>query len=176
MVKSRSGFTIVELLIVIVVIAILAAISIVAYNGIQERSRNTQTMAGAKEYIKALSLYAIDNGSYPNTGAACLGEGYNYNGDINRCGGNVGIYPDVAFDTALSEYMSTKPRLDSTNIIIYSGNTRAGGYYDKNVGSYGVVYYVLAGKTASCDAGGFKSLSADAGITGFYCSYFLPQP
>lgn len=31
---SRSGFTIVELLIVIVVIAILAAISIVAYNGI----------------------------------------------------------------------------------------------------------------------------------------------
>ena len=33
--KSKSGFTIVELLIVIVVIGILAAITIVAYNGIQ---------------------------------------------------------------------------------------------------------------------------------------------
>ena len=34
----KRGFTIVELLIVIVVIAILAAISVVAYNGVQERS------------------------------------------------------------------------------------------------------------------------------------------
>ena len=37
--KTKSGFTIVELLIVIVVIGILAAITIVAYNGIQSRAR-----------------------------------------------------------------------------------------------------------------------------------------
>lgn len=37
--RNMSGFTIVELLIVIVVVAILAAISIVAYNGIQVRSK-----------------------------------------------------------------------------------------------------------------------------------------
>ena len=38
---SRRGFTIVELLIVIVVIAILAAITIVSYNGIQSRASDT---------------------------------------------------------------------------------------------------------------------------------------
>lgn len=37
--QSQSGFTIVELLIVIVVIAILAAITLVAYNGIQQSAR-----------------------------------------------------------------------------------------------------------------------------------------
>ena len=37
--KQQNGFTIVELLIVIVIIGILAAITVVAYNGIQERGR-----------------------------------------------------------------------------------------------------------------------------------------
>lgn len=42
MITKQRGFTIVELLIVIVVIAILAAISIIAYNGIQSRARDAQ--------------------------------------------------------------------------------------------------------------------------------------
>jgi prepilin-type N-terminal cleavage/methylation domain-containing protein len=40
--RKSHGFTIVELLIVIVVIGILAAITIVAYNGVQERARVTR--------------------------------------------------------------------------------------------------------------------------------------
>lgn len=39
--KSAHGFTIVELLIVIVVISILAAISIVAYNGVQNKAADS---------------------------------------------------------------------------------------------------------------------------------------
>jgi len=39
--QKQSGFTIVELLIVVVVIAILAAITIVAYNGIQNRAKSS---------------------------------------------------------------------------------------------------------------------------------------
>ena len=63
--REKHGFTIVELLIVIVVIGILAAITIVAYNGIQAKARDTQRIADMKTIAKALELYKTNNGSYP---------------------------------------------------------------------------------------------------------------
>ena len=63
--KSMRGFTIVELLIVIVVIAILAAISIVAYTGIQQRARDSERKADLAAIAKAVELYKADNGHYP---------------------------------------------------------------------------------------------------------------
>lgn len=56
----KHGFTIVELLIVIVVIAILAAISVVAYNGIQQRARDSQRKSDLAAIAKALEVRAID--------------------------------------------------------------------------------------------------------------------
>jgi prepilin-type N-terminal cleavage/methylation domain-containing protein len=63
--KSQKGFTIVELLIVIVVIAILAAISIVAYTGVQENARNTQRVANAKSVVDAANAYYAEKGTWP---------------------------------------------------------------------------------------------------------------
>ena len=62
----RSGFTIVELLIVIVVIAILAAISIIAYTGIQGRAKDTQRLQDMSTIVRALEAYKIVNGRYPS--------------------------------------------------------------------------------------------------------------
>lgn len=57
--KTRAGFTIVELLIVIVVIAILAAITVVAYSGIQERARNAKLSADMAQLEKAILIARI---------------------------------------------------------------------------------------------------------------------
>lgn len=54
--KKQSGFTIVELLIVIVVIAILATITIVAFSGIQERARQAKVKQDIAAIHKAVKL------------------------------------------------------------------------------------------------------------------------
>lgn len=75
--SNQKGFTIVELLIVIVVIGILAAITLVAYNGIQNRAKASQYKSDAANIAKvAEAVNASENGTgYPTTAA-----GFN-NGD-----------------------------------------------------------------------------------------------
>ncbi len=67
---KQSGFTIVELLIVIVVIGILAAITIVAYSGITARANGTKAQTNAANTQKVAEAYNADNGYYPATAAA----------------------------------------------------------------------------------------------------------
>ena len=67
--KSTRGFTLAELAIVIGVIGILAAITIVAYNGIQGRSRDARRASDVANIIKALEIYYDDNGAYPDPNA-----------------------------------------------------------------------------------------------------------
>lgn len=62
--KTR-GFTIVELLIVIVVIGILAAITIVSYNGIQNRAKSSSAALSAANLAKKIEAFNAVTGSYP---------------------------------------------------------------------------------------------------------------
>lgn len=74
---QQKGFTIVELLIVIVVIAILAAITAVAFNGVQQRARDTQRKSDLAQIAKSFRLYETDKGDFMGVGSGC---GYGGNG------------------------------------------------------------------------------------------------
>jgi uncharacterized protein (TIGR02145 family)/prepilin-type N-terminal cleavage/methylation domain-containing protein len=110
--KKRSGFTIVELLIVIVVIAILAALTFVAFNGLQNRARVAQVSSGLTQAQKKLELYKVTNNGYPTSGnlsSAGVTDNdvtYQYTSDgTNYC--ITGTTGDVAYNlsstTALAE-------------------------------------------------------------------------
>ena len=62
---NNQGFTIVELLIVVVVIAILAAITIVSYNGITNRANASAAKSTAATIQKKIELYQADLSQYP---------------------------------------------------------------------------------------------------------------
>ena len=64
-IKGQSGFTIVELLIVIVVIGILAAITIVAYSGITARANTVKAQSNGESTQKVAETYNADLGLYP---------------------------------------------------------------------------------------------------------------
>lgn len=80
--KKQHGFTIVELLIVIVIIAILAAISIVAFNGVQQRARTTAITSELTQVDRLLQMYKVEYGTYPTAIATtqnseyCVGTGF----------------------------------------------------------------------------------------------------
>ena len=65
--RTQSAFTIVELLVVIVVIAILAAITVVAYTGITQKAIASVLQSDLDNASRQLKLYYTDNGSYPTS-------------------------------------------------------------------------------------------------------------
>ncbi len=69
-VRRTNGFTIVELLIVVVVIAILAAITVMAYNGITNRATETTMKSDLHTAATTLGTDNVANGSYPSSSSA----------------------------------------------------------------------------------------------------------
>ena len=63
--KATKGFTIVELLIVVVVIAILAAVTIVSYQGIANRAHDSTVKNDLRSFQKKADIFKVHNDRYP---------------------------------------------------------------------------------------------------------------
>lgn len=151
--STRAGFTIVELLIVIVVIAILAAIVVVAYNGIQARANDSRRVQDLKSIVKALEAYKVNTGAYPAANSTV-----DTGGTINASGWEVSTN-----GTAATDFLSvlrtsgtvSKIPVDPKNLPVGTNltPTRASNsfeyfYYRYSAGSEGCVaargdFYVL---------------------------------
>ncbi len=122
--KSNSyysrGFTIVELLVVIVVIGILAAITIVSYTGITQRATASSLQSDLANASKQLKLFQIDNSAYPTT-IDCAQPDSSTNKCLRVSSGTSFTYqPD---NTATPQTFSLIATKGSTNYRITSDST-----------------------------------------------------
>lgn len=70
---GRQGFTFVELLVSVSIVAVLAAIGAVAYASTSKRSRDTKRTADVQTIRSALEIYRSEQGSYPTLSPGGLG-------------------------------------------------------------------------------------------------------
>lgn len=125
--NTQRGFTIVELLIVIVVIGILAAITIVAFNGVRARASEAALKSDLNGGSKQLAVYNVENGSYPANG-----------NDLTKSEGTTFQYTYTALDnsyclTATSTGTAKSFFISSTSGIVAEGvcpgHTSSGAQY-----------------------------------------------
>lgn len=65
--RVRSGFTLLEMVIVLGIIAMIMGGAIFAMRGITGQAKPTQAKADINAYLSSLSMYKINNGRYPTT-------------------------------------------------------------------------------------------------------------
>jgi general secretion pathway protein G len=64
---NEKGFTLIEMMVVVIIIGILASFVAVKYSGQAEKAKRTQASVQIKTFETALELYKLDNGVYPST-------------------------------------------------------------------------------------------------------------
>lgn len=168
-----TGFTIVELLIVVVIISIIASITIVAYNGAQTKAENTKTNQAVAQYAKALISYKTLNDTYPSP----IGSFTCITGDTDYCANtavntaacfSLGRYQGLtSLDTAMKTIISSLPKPGGGGSC--GGSTYAGIMYDGTR-----LIWFLRGTDTCQGLGGMYNPNTSASGGATRCYAYLP--
>ena len=165
--EGTKGFTIVELLIVVVIIAILAAITLVTYNGVQQRATNTAIIDAVSKSVRMIQGYIAANDKYPlTTGTVCIttSSGCSITGAV--------VSGSATLDTNISTIGTTPKSIPTSGsdhygivYLYYSTRTMNGSIQPV------ALYYWLQGTGQQCgvsniaDSAGNVMQSSTAGYT-----------
>ena len=106
--NKRSGFTLVELLIVIVIIGILASIGLGSFNTAQMKSRDSKRKTNLQQIANALEIYYNDKGVYPASTTAGLIKGCGLNA-LEDCTWGESAFSNTSTNTTYMVKLPTDP-------------------------------------------------------------------
>ncbi len=155
--KKNFGFTMVELLIVIVILGILSAIGLRSFIASQEKSRDSNRKSSLNGIVTAMEVYYNDHGGYPLDDTGGAGGGL---GKIMGCGvGGVEVceYGSIWQDDKGTAYMVQIPVDPTLNSYFYISDgvsyhlyARLENVYDRDVPDFNGAPGVYAAAETDC--------------------------
>lgn len=131
MFRKNRGFTLIELLVVVSIIGVLSSTSLVAFQSVKQRARDTKFVVEIRELTKALELYRLDNGTYPGVADTYYVSSA---GNGASCASGLGLSWSNVFDQNFkSKYLSSLPNEIQSCGIIY---IKLSGTIEKNIGCF----------------------------------------
>jgi len=126
--RSQGGFTLIELMVVILIIGLLATIVVQSLKGATDKAKRVKAEADISEIKTALDRYYLDVGSYPNTeqGLQALVSAPNTGRSVSQGGG--GDYQ--------GPYLEKLPPDPWGNLYVYQSD--GSSYVLKSFGADGV--------------------------------------
>ncbi len=134
MVKDKKGFTLIELMIVVAIVGILAAIAIPAYIDYTIRARITEIAGGYDALSTALSEYHASNGFFPVglTTSTLASLPANYGQYVYSAGGGQGTATqdtiNYEFQIGIAPYKSIGTAVDSCFLNLQLNYATDAGY------------------------------------------------
>jgi general secretion pathway protein G len=127
--KSQSGFTLIEIMVVMTILAILAVMVVPRLVGRTDDARRTATQVQVKNIEQGLNLYKLDNGVYPDTEQGLLALVQETTiGQIPNSFREGGYLPKIPNDPWGNPYLYVSPGGHGDyDIMSYGADGEAGG-------------------------------------------------
>lgn len=132
--SSHKGFTLLEIMIAVVIIGLLAAIAIPAFNRVRQSARNNSFISDLRTFTQSFENYSLENGEWPPTsGAGVIPAGLS--GEVglvwttrNSVGGrwNWDRNVNVSAGISTTSVLSTESDMRDIDALIDDGNLATG--------------------------------------------------
>lgn len=178
--RNAHGFTIVELLIVIVVVGILSTITVVAYNGVQNKALNTARYHEAMAWHQIMQAYVTQFGKLPpiTNGDYCLGTGFPDGDGVigGECRDYAAYWTTTYHETSATGLMNELKKIAT----LPSGprkpvNGTVGPYITTYPDSYTITTVFNGNLASECPSGMFYSWSDGNGRLICQVDYVMPS-